>query len=153
MKKTKVIVAPHADDELIGCFSLIKDCKVILFGSPTALHEGQPVCTAFGIDAGLFRDTDLLDCSQYHFYIPDACYELHPLHRMIGHVGQSLYQRGAIVTFYSTNMNAPYIKEIPNPIEKREMLNAFYAEKSDLWKYDHRYFLFEGFNTWGDYEK
>jgi len=38
--------------------------------------------------------------------------------------------------------------EIPDSEEKKKALNECYPNKSDLWKFDWRYFLFEGYTNY-----
>ena len=80
--------------------------------------------------------------------MPDPVYELHPLHRQWGMVGETMARVGFDVIFYSTNMNAPYIHELAVADDKKELLNKVYPDQKSLWEYDHKYFLFEGYNKW-----
>ena len=82
------------------------------------------------------------------FYFPDPIYEKHPLHRRWGSVGEDLARRGMNVIFYNTNMNAPYIHEVINVSGKESLLNTIYPSQSDLWKYEKKYVLFEGYCQW-----
>jgi hypothetical protein len=45
-------------------------------------------------------------------------------------------------------MTAPYIKEVEKPEEKEELLNKVYPDQKDLWKYEKKYVLFEGYCKW-----
>ena len=67
---------------------------------------------------------------------------------MQGAVGESLARQGLDIIFYTTNMNAPFMREVKDPEMKRVALNAVYHSQRDLWKYDHKYFLFEGYSKW-----
>ena len=82
------------------------------------------------------------------FYFPDPIYENHPKHREWGFIGESLARSGIEVIFYTTNMNAPYIHEVEKSIEKRQLLDKVYKSQSELWRFDHKYFLFEGRCRW-----
>jgi len=82
------------------------------------------------------------------FYFPDPSYELHPNHRLTGFMGEQLARNGYDVTFYNTNMNAPYIHECKNSDGKLALLNTVYPDQKSLWEYDHKYFLFEGYSKW-----
>ena len=77
------------------------------------------------------------------FYFPGPD-ELHPAHRKQAAIGEALARQGLNVIFYTTNMNVKWIKEETFPDKKKEMLDKIYPSQSDLWKYDHKYFLFEG---------
>jgi hypothetical protein len=82
------------------------------------------------------------------FYMPDPIYETHPKHREWGFLGESLARNGFNVVFYNTNMTAPYIYEVQEPDKKEELLNKVYPDQADLWKYEKKYVLFEGYNKW-----
>ena len=82
------------------------------------------------------------------FYFPDPTTELHPDHRKWGGIGEQLLRQGFDVTFYTTNMNAPYMREVGNPEAKKRLLDAVYPSQKSLWEYDHKYFLFEGGCRW-----
>jgi len=154
-----IIFAPHADDEIIGCFSLLQSGKVneILFGSSLSLYECDSsklnkdfnikTSTAYVTNEGVPM-YDVKKYKEYTLLFPDPIYETHPYHKVWGAFGLILFQRGYDVIFYSTNMNAPYIQEVKNWKEKKQALDRYYIEKSDLWKYDYKYFLFEGYTKW-----
>jgi len=156
MSKETVIVSPHADDELIGCYSILNDVKikpVIIYTESCDEFRQQEVMKIkehFSIKAQMFcRSIPTMFLTPDNtFYFPDPSTEIHPAHRMQGMVGEGLARQGLNVIFYSTNMNAPYIREEKNPENKKEMLDLIYTSQSDLWKYDHKYFLFEGFTKW-----
>ena len=147
-----VIVAPHADDEIIGCYSLLihKLVAKVLFGSLEAMGEAKKSQILFDYEIGhVFELPESKIVSDKRtFLFPDPVYELHPVHRELGALGEKMLRNGYRVIFYSTNMNAPYIHELKASRGKLELLNEFYPEKSDLWKYDHKYFLFEGYTKW-----
>ena len=146
-----VIVAPHADDEIIGCCHVLMNnigmCSVY-FGSDAERLSAEASSGFFN-----FIRLDLVGFNRivnkdFKFFFPDPYFELHPEHRRWGAIGVEYLRKGFDVTFYSTNMNAPYIHELKASRGKLELLNEFYPEKSDLWKYDHKYFLFEGYTKW-----
>lgn len=151
-----IIVAPHPDDEIIGCFSHLPDKQksfTVIFDGDTPSERREealnirlvyPLCQiAFhkSIPEPFLRAENTL-------YFPDPIYETHPLHRQWGMLGELHARAGHDVIFYSTNMQAPYIFEVPEAEEKKRVLETVYKKQSDLWKYDHKYFLFEGYNKW-----
>ena len=84
------------------------------------------------------------------FLFPDPTYDTHPDHRASGAIGEDIARKGGSVIFYSTEMNAPYkyVLSEDNIKAKEVMLNEVYPSQSDLWKYEKKYILFEGFNQW-----
>ncbi len=153
-----VIIAPHPDDEIIGCYHVLNTC----------LNSGTKLYVCYGIDpdhdpscrkaAKAFQFTPLdgespdgLTCIREaaRVYAPDPYFETHPQHRRWGHLAESRLRTGNKgVVFYSVNMQAPYIFEVDNPEDKLRALDECYPEKSELWQFDHRYFLFEGYCSW-----
>jgi hypothetical protein len=144
-----IIVAPHADDEIIGCYELLSRGLVdtVLFPNDKQLEEAVNSSEHFMFTRTLFDD---YDCEKQGkiFLFPDPTYELHPNHKYLGHLGEELLRRGQEVIFYTTNMLAPYIHEVSQPLIKQKCLNTLYPTKKDLWEFEHKYFLFEGYTQW-----
>lgn len=154
-----LIVAPHGDDEIIGCFELIeklnterKEVRVLYPEDRTPpTWTANPLCIVPLIGkslCGSYLDETVQKNMGILYVFPDPVYETHPTHRKYGALGENLLRKGLDVMFYSVNMQAPYIREVKNPGRKKEMLNLYYSDKSDLWEYDHKYFLFEGQCQW-----
>ena len=156
--KNTVIVAPHIDDELIGCFDIITttvDHIFIVYGeTPDVIRKEEAIA---------FKDNFLNVRAQYFssesippiflnpkttFYFPDPYFEIHPKHRMWGAIGESLLRNGLEVIFYSVRMNTPYIYEVEHWLKKKELLDKIYPSQADLWKSDAKYYLFEGRTKW-----
>lgn len=151
-----IIVAPHPDDEIIGCLEIIqkKEPTIIIYGAETIASrrdEAKEVKELFGNIVGqLFLQNlppNVINKSNM-FYFPDPIYETHPLHRFYGMYGESLARAGHDVTFYTTNMVAPYIHEVKFPDDKENFLNMCYPGQKSLWEYEKKYILFEGYCKW-----
>ena len=153
-----VIIAPHADDEVIGCFTklhLYRDSvethsiepALVLFPDQFQMEDAAKSSNFFLFNVDIFGEYGIPHKEKAYFF-PDPYFELHPTHRRLGAVGERWARMGFDVTFYSTNMNAPYIHEIRYPEEKKDILDQIYTKKSDLWRYDHKYWLFEGYCKW-----
>jgi len=149
-----IIVAPHPDDEIIGCYEiLITTNPIIIYDGDTSKERREPILKLneyTDLKVQLFQKTipqPMLNKTNT-FYLPDPIYELHPLHRQWGFLGEQLARAGFDIVFYNTNMNAPYIHECVPSIDKEEMLNNVYPDQSSLWKYDKKYVLFEGRCKW-----
>jgi hypothetical protein len=157
------IIAPHPDDEIIGCYSYLDmasyldGTSYICFGSPIGKREMNTVSKTLGCEVLCLNNRDITKLPKASLYLfPDPYFETHPFHRQWGQVGETLLRtqpglqpKEHRVVFYSVNMQAPYIFEVPQATEKLELLNTLYPEKASLWEYDHKYFLFEGYCEWG----
>lgn len=149
-----IIIAPHADDEVIGCSECLRTGKVstVLYGEQVPYTEISPVADLFKFSTNSVNSLHLFtnekNKGKVTFLFPDPYFELHPEHRRLGAIGEALSRKGFDVLFYSTNMNAPYIREVKNPGEKRKLLEKLFPDKSSLWRFDHKYFLFEGTTKW-----
>ncbi len=82
------------------------------------------------------------------FYFPHPIYETHPDHRLQGMAGEQLARAGYDVIFYITEMNAPFKFECAQSDEKRELLEKCYPNQNSLWTFEHKYFLFSGYDKW-----
>lgn len=152
MDKQVVIVAPHADDEIIGCFENLTRNPIIIYSDDIILErkmETKELLKYRNIKAQLFlRSIPSTFLNQNHeFFIPDPVYEIHPKHREWGHIGESMFRAGLDVTFYTTTMQAPYIHEVIE-IGKKDLLDIVYPSQKSLWEFDHKYYLFEGYCKW-----
>jgi len=152
-----VIIAPHPDDELIGCFEQIRNPAnnvVVIYSGDTDADRRETVLNLKKqidhIKLQLFQQTvpQTFLTPLNRFFFPDPIYEVHPKHREWGILGENLARNGFDVTFYNTIMNAPYIHEVNKPDDKKYLLNKVYPDQKSLWEYDHKYFLFEGYNKW-----
>ena len=152
-----IIISPHCDDEVIGNFEIISDSKtslIILYSGDIPNDRREEVLKLKklcpNIKAQVFQNSippTLLNRNNT-FYFPDPVFENHPKHREWGFIGESLARSGIEVIFYTTNMTAPYIHEVEKSIEKRQLLDKVYKSQSELWRFDHKYFLFEGRCRW-----
>ncbi len=158
MAKEIVILAPHPDDELIGCFEVIEQHEesgvVVLYPDvsvfPLWVSRGEKMTLPLKMHPVMGDECRqyLRKTEAYTYLFPDPVYEYHPSHRKWGAIGEQLLREGLDVFFYSVNMSAPYVRETKSANRKRNMLNMYYPENGDLWKYEHKYFLFEGQVRW-----
>ena len=157
-ERNTVIVAPHVDDELIGCFdilSTIANNVFIIYGeTPDMIRKEEALALKakfLNVKAQYFSSQSVPPIflnPRATLYFPDPYFETHPKHRSWGAIGESLLRNGLEVIFYSVQMNAPYIYEVEHWLKKKELLDKIYPSQSDLWKSDAKYYLFEGRTKW-----
>lgn len=141
-----VIIAPHPDDELIGCYKLITSglVKKIVYVSNSIerINSADKLCRDFDIQFGLVTNLIALHhLDKNDIYLVPSITDHHPLHRQVNGIMKE-YKNG----YYSIDMNAEFIKELlPNEQqEKHNLLNRYYPDQKALWENDWKYFLFEG---------
>jgi hypothetical protein len=151
-----IIVAPHPDDEIIGCFEILKKSSNIIIvyhsnAEPARREEAMKLKEKYNnVKMQMFQNSVPVSLINKlnKFYFPDPIYETHPLHRELGMTGELYARNGFDVTFYNTIMNAPYIHEVDRPEVKELRLNEIYSSQKSLWKYEKKYVLFEGYCKW-----
>jgi len=158
MKKI-IIVSPHPDDELIGCYEIIKkyiNAEIIIIYTSNEINKiRREECLKLkekfeNIRGQMFLNTipSPLISKEISYFLTDPINEYNPEHMRIGNIGEQMFRDGFDITFYSTQMNVPYIHEVSNPECKRDLLDEIYSSQSSLWKYEHKYFLYEGRYKW-----
>lgn len=143
-----VIIAPHPDDELIGCHSLIVkgDISKVIYVDRVPIErmeEAKDVCSHFNmtwcfLDRAVERlfTLDPLDT----YYIPSVL-DNSPLHRLVFGIMKHTFSN---IVVYSTYMNDWFIRPVALPLVKRGCLDSFYPSQKDMWAFEHKYFLYEG---------
>lgn len=154
MAGDEIIIAPHCDDEIIGCYEILERKPIILYVEKAdqkrqdeaikLLREHELAKAQF-----FFQDipTSLMN-PKNTYYFPDPFFEIHWAHRKWGGVGEAMLRGGFNVIFYSIHMNTPYLHEVENPDEKKKLLDLVYPSQILLWQNDAKYYLFEGRCKW-----
>ncbi len=145
-----LILAPHADDEIIGCYSLLKAnqiSRVIYFEELTPARRTEALLSAdlYGFDALFAPDLDPSDLNaiieqEPTIYIP-AITDSHPAHKALNR----RYRKHSGVHFYSVDLDRcqhPKVT-VDEPLQKLAELNYCYSSQSDLWASNASYYLFE----------
>ena len=163
--RNAIVLAPHPDDELIGCFHvLIKTVAEVFILDVESESRELRMAEAEKLAGTLTYDIDFLSLEMLRrclksrpkdtiIYAPDPTFETHPDHKLMGSVGaEMLRNHKREVIFYSINMQAPYIYALPSDVatQKKNRLEEFYPSQKDLWVTDARYYLFEGYCKWLD---
>lgn len=151
-----IIIAPHPDDEIIGCFEVLMNPEInpiIIYSPLTDLsrqEEALNLKNYVGLKMQLFLNnvpTNLIDLSNT-YYVPNPIYETHPSHRHYGNFGEVLLRNGHNVIFYSTEMNYHAKYECKTPHSKKHLLDSVYPSQKSLWENDHKYWLFSCYEKW-----
>lgn len=152
-KREFVIISPHPDDEIIGNFEvlmnpLIKPIIIYTENVEQKRREEALKLKTFldNIQVQMFQKsipTMFLNPNNI-LYFPDHIHETHPMHRKWGAIGEDLFRQGFNVVFYSIAMNSPYIHEVKEFKQKRHLLEKVYPSQKNLWKFENKFFLFEG---------
>lgn len=156
MKNEIFIIAPHADDDIIGCWEILenKNLRPIIIYTENMDDKRKQETLKLkeycnikmqlylrNIPPSALNDTNT-------FLFPHPIYETHPAHRQQGFIGEQLARQGLNVIFYITEMNAPFKFECSSPNDKKTLLANVYESQIELWSYDHKYFLFSGYDKW-----
>lgn len=151
-----VIIAPHPDDEIIGCGEILmkNEKTVIVYTDPDIDEERKKEAvklkeTFRNVKAQMFLKSipSHLLSKENTFYFPDPIYETHHEHRKQGVIGEEMARNGFDVVFYSVNMQAPYTHSVEFE-GKEEALDKIYPSQKTLWEYEKKYVLFEGRCKW-----
>ena len=142
-----IIIAPHADDELIGCSTLLQWGKIdgIIYVKTTQKREveARKLCKDIDVKCwflcgDIWNLLNLLP--EYTYYIPSP-EDGHPLHSLVYYL---MFHEYPNLIVYSTYMNDYFVREVEDPQYKLNLLNKYYPSQKSLWEFDHKYFLFEG---------
>ncbi len=156
-KSRTIIVAPHPDDEIIGCYSYLINnrCDIIYTSSIDSYRKKETENLSIHLGKEYIGDQiynseipDELIQMENLYLFPDPINEIHPDHRRQGHIGEEFIRDGFDVIFYSTIMNVAWVNLQKQFENKKLLLNKCYPSQKSLWKYEHKYFLFEGYYKW-----
>jgi hypothetical protein len=166
-----LIVAPHADDELIGCFSVLEAHRtnpegrnlVVLLDTSNPDDAGVERIQEFKDTVRYFGGTALVGISDHLdllaklqpgdlVYLPSRT-DGHPAHQRVTtevlyHTAISRWAQspGRSEVYYSVDMNVPQAVRTLSPHDQRAKLNAlreFYPSQRALFDSDAKYHLFE----------
>jgi len=151
--KEVIIISPHCDDECIGAYKFLKEATIIIYDAIASIERRNEALTLkskmSNIKAQLFQNTIPSSFLNKENMLLFPCIEeVHPLHRKWSYMGEQLSRNGLNIIFYTINMNVPYIREVEDIKGKEDLLNSIYPSQSDMWKYEKKYVIWEGFCKW-----
>jgi len=146
-----LIVAPHADDELIGCFTVLqKEKTAVVFLEELTLtrrFEAAKSSELFNFHLyfrpiGMVLERYITNLREEHsferIYVP-ARSDWHPAHR-----NTNTMLRDIATHFYSVDMGeGSALLGDAEAGQKRQALEHCYPSQAQLWRRDHKYWLFE----------
>lgn len=145
MNKNNVILAPHPDDELIGCFSELEQYsvrKVIFFFDCTDVRKKEiDQCAAhYGFEVQYASPSETLDLESSDIVFAPNINDSHPQHKLVNRLAKKLPNKKK---YYSVDMNGKYQVLSPsNRTKKKHFLDKFYPSQKQLLS-NEKYHLFE----------
>jgi len=148
-KDKYIILAPHVDDEVIGCYRLLMEgnvTHVFYFYelSYERKREALRCAEEFGFTT-VFMDSNisavtLVELSKERIILAPSVHDLHPDHKRLNRYARNII--GADVLFYSVDMNSKFdvLNEIG--VDKEVILKRLFKSQEALFA-NEKYFLFE----------
>jgi hypothetical protein len=142
-----VILAPHVDDEVIGCFrvlnlGLVTDVVYFYDLTPERIVEAQNCAKRFGFTPHFAANGELFMFSPDHIILIPNIADQHPHHKKVNQFGRSAFKQHT-KQFYSVDMNVPYeILSSGMQQNKLSVLRELFPSQDSLFAND-KYSFFE----------
>lgn len=149
-KSQYIILAPHVDDEVIGCYRLLMEGSVThVFYFYELSFERKKEAVKCSLEFGftpMFMDDDtavrsLIELSKERVVLAPSIHDLHPDHKRLNRYAKNI--SNAEVMFYSVDMNTKF--DVLNEIDrvyKGLILKTIFKSQEALFN-NEKYFLFE----------
>jgi len=148
-----IVIAPHPDDEVIGCHTMLSARDVIevwyVWWDTDRQKEALKCSDLFlfrpvflsGVE-GLLERLKTIDVSIVGLVLPSPGDD-HYQHKQAYYIVSACLPMVRI-RVYSTGMKEWFVRKASDSTGKRCALDCCYPSQASLWKYDYRYFMFEG---------
>lgn len=137
------IFAPHVDDEVIGCYSLLKEknIKVVYFSELSLIRKKEALNASRAFQFKFSFSGYNYKPAQDEILVVPCKEDLHPEHRKVNAFAKSFSNKKL---YYTTDKNVAYCVLPENAVTIKKMLmNRLYPSQAKLWENDDKYILFE----------
>ena len=149
-----LIISPHNDDALIGCFKVIAKGflnpeKIYIYFDKTGFEESKEreeeahkFAKAFNLEE---VDSIFFTLKEVDTILAPSPDSTHPLHKYWA--WKALDYSDKRLIYYSTDMTEWWVRPLSSFSRKvkREFLDRFFPIEADLWRCDGKYYMFEGY--------
>lgn len=149
------VFAPHLDDEIIGCYSVLDKIDTVIFFTDDYRSDQLQVRSDqfMGSSKGsiVYSHSGFVDFGNLHsndvIYLPSQ-FDYHPLHRRVRRIGMGLPCKKM---FYSVEMNVPWLEEEEASVLKRRLFERMYPGEVGTISKNDKYFLFRSIKPFDEY--
>jgi len=152
-----IILAPHLDDELIGCYSVLSRVGLVIYFDRDEKRLDHldaadiPRRYLWYHDSSAAAKVSLANqTSADILYVPSQ-FDYHPLHRIVRSCGIDWAGRTKTqLRFYSVEMNVPWLEEEDDSKGKEALFRELYPSQVDTITKSDKYFLFRSIKSFDE---
>jgi len=153
-----LIISPHNDDAAIGCYLFLtgqlelggvgvgsSEVALLVDRSRGELRGNRYVeVVRFAQELGLELVFDSPE-EEFDLVLAPSPESSHPLHKYWA--WRAIDFKCKSLAYYSVDMREWWVRPLPLDcaLKKREFLDKYFPAESELWRFDAKYFLFEGY--------
>lgn len=148
-----IILSPHPDDELLGCYRVIKKglgkkvAVVYFYGDEGRFEEARNFCREYNMTPIVFDGEERLkELYADEVYIP-CKYETHPEHLLVRDLGLICFLgRTNVYEYCIEKVGCSEVSRLSDEevFEKIGLLEKYYPSQRDVWRNNVRLVFFEG---------
>jgi hypothetical protein len=140
-----IILAPHIDDEVIGCYSKLSEVTDVYYFyecTKERKKEAKRVAKLFGYRVHFNAKIDKINFNKVKRVYAPGSYDLHKDHKTVNKkIKQIHLEHSFELFFYSIDMNRKPVYLKKDSSKKKKLLDIFKSQNT-LFN-DEKYFLFE----------